>query len=212
MTVDTLVLRRGIMRLTNTGDSFSIAGVFPEIEAETSQFCRARRIPVRIEPTEGGAVITKVDVEQRGSGRYPTIAKLQPGEATLITVGPQEHQRVRVYVSQLGRKIGAVFRCTKSDNDILVKRVDGTEAEHQRARTSKYDLGRLATVRELRFDLPRADHHKLRLSVTSKARVTGWTIRCRSQDDGSMLVYRVDHVPQGQTGGNAAQDPQEARQ
>lgn len=192
MTFDSLTLRRRIVRLAHVGENFSITGDFARIESEAVSFCRAKKIPIRIEVTDDGATITRIEAQQRGSERYPGLTKLQPGDSILIEVDPKEHQRVRVYASHLGRKMGAVFRCTKSGEAILVTRIDGTDAEQSPARASKYDLDRLATQREIRFELPPADHHKLRLACSHKARITGWAIRCRLQDDGSMLVYRTD--------------------
>ena len=195
MKIDSLELRRRIVRLAVAGDALTFAGDFALIKAEAQQFCRAKRIPVRIEPSEDGAIITRLEADQLGSDRYPAFGKLQPGESELINVSPQEHQRVRVYASHFGRKTGVIFRCTKTDEGILVTRIDGTAAAQQPARASKYDLDRLATQREIRFDLERAQHHKLRIACSTKARTTGWSIRCRVQDDGSMLVYRVDDAP-----------------
>ena len=198
MTFDSLDLRRRIVRLAIPGDSFTFAGDFELVKAGALQFSRAKRIPVRIEPSDGGAVITRVDADQAGSVRYPAFGKLQPGESELISVSPQEHQRVRLFASYFGRKTGATFRCTKVDDGIMVTRIDGTAEAQQPARVSKYDLGRLATQREIRFDLERAEHHKLRIACSTKARTTGWAIRCRLQDDGSMLVYRVGDAPAAQ--------------
>lgn len=195
MTIDSLDLRRRIVRLSVPGDSVNFVGDFALIKSEAQQFCRAKHIPVRIEPSKDGAIITRVDADQVGSDRYPAFGKLQPGESELISVSPKEHQRVRVYASHFGRKTGAIFRCTKAGEGILVTRIDGTAAAQQPARASKYDLDRLATQREIRFDIERAEHHKLRIACSTKARTTGWSIRCRLQDDGSMLVYRVDDAP-----------------
>jgi len=60
------------------------------------------------------------------------------------------------------------------------------------ARTKRWDLDGLASNASLTFNIPPAEHHKLRLAASHKAKVMGWTIRCRLQDNGAMLVYRVE--------------------
>lgn len=56
----------------------------------------------------------------------------------------------------------------------------------------RWDLDGLAKGERLIFTVSPAEHHKLRLAASQKGKVTGWTIRCRIQDDGTMVVYRTD--------------------
>ena len=73
---------------------------------------------------------------------------------------------------------------------VKVKRVKDWDPQTSRVR--RWELDNLARGERLVFTIAPPDHHKLRLAASTKARVNGWTIRCRLQDDGTMLVYRTD--------------------
>lgn len=113
-----------------------------------------------------------------------------------------DHPNLRVAVSHAAAKNGWPLRCAiQPDGTMRVTRADKfVEPEQEapqdkpqpRARASKYGLDRLATEPSLRFEVARPDRSKLRMAVSSHAAKTGWSIRCRLQDDGTMLVYRTD--------------------
>lgn len=188
-------VRRGILQLAAPGASFTVDGDLAEIAKIAEPFAKSRKVAIEIQPRDGGgAVITRVEDTQKNRHTYPMIAQLEPGASVLLKVDPAYHHRVRLAASQLARKTGALFKCTRTGDDITVTRFDGVDTTQISTpkRVTKYDLDRLSIMRELRFELPRADHHKLRLAASMKAKQRGWTVRCRLQDDGSMLVYRTD--------------------
>lgn len=192
---DPLDLRRKLIRLAEPGDSVEFAGPFDLIDAEVRRFSRGRGIPFDIEQADGGARITRKQKKPKGMHAYPEIAELKPGESVLLDVPPISHQRVRVTASQTALKTGATFRCMREGDAIRVIRTDGIDSRAAAAlpaRPTKYDLDRLATGARLTFDVAPADQFKLRSACSFKAKQTGWAIRCRLQDDGTMLVYRTD--------------------
>lgn len=186
-------IRIAIGKLAKAGDSAAFTGPFPYIEQTAKPYARRLNIPVLIVETPTGATVTRIDAPPpKGLHSYPQIAALEPGASVLIEVDPLSHQRVRLAASNLGAKLGLVFRCTRTGNAIKVTRTDGPGEQLPATRASKYNLERLATERELRFSLPPEEQHRLRLAATYKARMMRWKIRCRLQDDGTMLVYRTD--------------------
>lgn len=190
---DPLELRRQLVRLTDPGHSAEATGPFDLISAEARRFSRGRGIPIDIEPIDGGARITRKAQKPKGMHAYPEIAALQPGASVLLDVPPISHQRVRVTASQTAMKTGAAFRCMREGDAIRVIRTDGLSASTSLpTRPTKYDLDRLATGERITFDVPPSEQHKVRSACSFKAKQTGWVIRCRLQDDGTMLVYRTD--------------------
>jgi hypothetical protein len=96
-------------------------------------------------------------------------------------------------------KFGWKISCqSQPDGSIVAFRPDAIDGTQTRTgpgmstRQTKYDLHRLASQRQIVFDIPRTGQSKLRLAVSNFAARQGWTIRCRIQDDGTMLVYRTD--------------------
>lgn len=194
MQFNEMEMRRGILRLSATGQSVTVPGDFEIVAAKAKSFGKAKGVPVHVTPGEAGAIVTRIERVGRGVAAYPQIGTLEPGDSVLIDAPPSQHQRVRVTVSQFGARVGRIFSCTKTGDAITVTRIDGAAAHAvaQPVRVSRWGLERLATEPELRITLTPADQNKLRLAATTKAKATGWTIRCRLQDDGTMLVYRTD--------------------
>lgn len=197
---DPLGLRRQLVRLADPGDTTEATGPFDLISAEVRRFSRGRGIPIDIEQTEGGARITRKAQKPKGMHAYPEIAALSPGESVLLDVPPINHQRVRVTASQTAMKTGAAFRCMREGDAIRVIRTDGLNASATLpTRQTKYDLDRLATGERITFSVPASEQHKVRSACSFKAKQTGWVIRCRLQDDGTLLVYRTDAPAPGPT-------------
>lgn len=196
MTFDRSEIRRKILTLADTGDSVQISGHPTRTEAEAKSFGRARGIRLRIQLTESGIIATRLAPAQRGAHAYPEIAELEPGSGVLINVPPLSHQRVRVNASQTAARLGRTFRCMREGDAIRVIRTDGVNPEQVAAipaRSNKYNLDRLATSPQIIFGgVPTNERTRLRSACSFKSAQTGWTIRCRLQDDGTMLVYRTD--------------------
>ena len=195
MSFDSLDLRRKLVKLEEPGSTTDVPGTFALISAAAKKYSRGRGIPLQVDPIEGGARITRLAEKQKGMHAYPEIAALTPGQSVLLDVPPISHQRVRVTASQTAMKNSATYRCTREGDAIRVTRTDGIEAIAAAAlptRPTKYDLDRLATGERLTFTVAPADQYKLRSACSFKSKQTGWTIRCRLQDDGTMLVYRTD--------------------
>lgn len=196
MTHSTIEIRKRILALTNVGDFTDLVGDLSHLEFVAKEFSKARRIPVLIERTELGIRVTKTLPTERSTAKhnYPQIGDLAPGESVLIDAPPEHHQRVRLAASQRGARTGMVFKCTRIGDAIRVTRMDGVDAQDSptTTRPTKWDLDRLSTQSSVSFSVAPPEQHKLRLAATYKAKQTGWTIRCRLQDDGTMLVYRTD--------------------
>ena len=118
-----------------------------------------------------------------------------------------EHQNLRVAAARAAAKNGWPLKCSiQPDGSMRVIRADKLTEDSAPAgpiaapkRQTKYGLDRLSTEPRLTFTLPRADHSKLRMAVSSFSAKTGWVIRCRLQDDGTLLVYRTDAPAPGPT-------------
>lgn len=186
MDMEKIEVRRKMLALTNQGDSFEVLGDYSLIEATARQFSKSRGIPVRVEASEAGAIIIKINAKPQ-SGAYPQIANLKPGESITIAEPAQNHQRIRVAASQFGKKVGVKFCCSSVGDAVLVTRL---AADTPKA--SRWPMDGLANGLRLTFQVTPAEQNKVRLAATYKSKMTGWTIRCRLQDDGSMLVYRTD--------------------
>lgn len=113
-----------------------------------------------------------------------------------------DQDKVRMAAFRASVKHGWTIRCqVQPDGAMLAFRpqaTDDTEATPQPSertpsdRGNLFDLERLADPdARLTFNLPPSQQMRLRNAVHRKAVSTGWRIRCRIQDDGSMLVYRV---------------------
>lgn len=193
MTFDRMTVRRHMLRLAQTGDAVHVPGPFDQIEKEAQSFARSRRMQITISQHQDGATIERLADKVRGQHAYTEIESLAPGQSVVLDVPALSHQRVRVAASQFSKKTGATYRCMADGDTIRVIRTDGTDKPIEvPTRATKYDLDRLATEPRITFNVPPTEHHKVRSACSFKSKQTGWTIRCRLQDDGTMLVYRND--------------------
>lgn len=152
--------------------------------------------------------VTEAEREQYGTPDIPgrktkyDLDRLAHIDELTFDLPRTEHQKLRMAVHRASIKNDWPLKCAiQPDGTLRVIRTDkvSAEAEAKRAaensaqpKASKYDLDRLATGARLTFDVAPADQYKLRSACSFKSKQTGWTIRCRLQDDGTMLVYRVD--------------------
>jgi len=180
-----------------------------EIEAEASRFCKARRVPCLFKQMAGGLEVTRIAAAEKLS-LYPDIDALEVGQSKLFELSSVFHQKIRQAVAYRSAAGKVRFSCTRDGEFIRVTRLPMTSAEavacgpiQSPAKATKYNLERLASSRELRFDVPRAEQSKLRLAVHRQIIKTGWTIRARLQDDGTMLVYRTDVPAAGDSAAGA---------
>lgn len=206
MSFDKMYVRRKILELTGAGSSTEMDGPHDLIEHEAKSFGRARGIRLLLERVGGSVRVTRLADRQKGMHAYPEIAGLAPGQSVLLDVPPASHQRVRVTASQTSMKTGATYRCLREGDAIRVVRTDGADVSADLpVRATKYSLDRLSTGERLVFHVEPRERTRLRSACSTKGLQTGWTIRCRLQDDGSMLVYRTDVPAQQQAGDSAAE-------
>lgn len=171
-----------------------------EAKACAEKFARAKKLPIdSITVEDGNLTFRRLTADEYDPKPYLRLDELQIGESRLFELPPALHQRVRMAASVRNRKGHVLLCCAREGDFIRVTRQPLTEAEiieHGFAKTperaSKYGLERLADVREIRLQIGRNEYDTLRNVAHRKANRTGWTIRCRIQDDGSMLVYRTD--------------------
>lgn len=200
MSTDVIKIRRAIVRLA-VGDStrIVIAGMSPaEVLAEVRTYSRQRRTPVDAKLTDDGVDVTRIEAAQR-LNIYPEIDALELGQSHHFELPIAMHARIRQAASNRGRTHGVAYMCQRQGQGITVTRIPATPEERASGveidvpqRKTKWGLERLETEPRLQFELSAEDQMRLRLSVSRKAAITGWRIRCRKQDDGTMLVYRVD--------------------
>lgn len=201
---DMLQTRRAIAGLA-IGESATLE--FPEVDPHdiarvAKAFGRDKGMPIITKISGSKLIIERVQMWLKDT-IYRDIDALEVGQSYLFEVPPEQYSNIRSAAAFRNRTGRVKLSCRVLGNGISVTRMPLTTSDAQACgavelprRATKYDLDRLATEKELRFEIERKDQHKLRLSVTHKARVTGWGIRCRLQDDGSMLVYRTD-LPEG---------------
>lgn len=195
-----MTIRRIVLQLQN-GQSKSVdvdekdaAGLKDYVE----RFARSRKVAAEA-VIEGSKLIIHHHGDLLSTARYGEMDGLKVGESHVFKIGIPEHAAVRRMASYRNRDgSGRLFKCSVVENGMRVTRMPTTAEERQSIavideprRASKWGLERLEDTGELRFDLPRADHQRLRLSAHQMAVKTGWKIRCRIQDDGSMLVVRL---------------------
>lgn len=209
MNFDRLDIRRRIVRLAHPGQTATVTGPFDQIEKEASSFGKSRKMQIRITQTDGGALIERLPDLPAARHAYPEIAALEPGQNVLLDVPPISHQRVRVTASQTALRLGTTYRCMREGDAIRVIRTDGMDPDANAAlpiRATKYNLDRLTTEPKIVFEVERQERARLRSACSAKSAQTGWTIRCRLQDDGTMLVYRTDAgAPKAATTSTAAE-------
>lgn len=206
---DELATRVAILALTEVGKSQTLVydgGLPDDAAAYAKQFAKRRRIYVTVVQTNNGITVTRIGAPEARKPVYPEIDALAVGGSHLFALPAAMHQRIRQAASFRNKAGDVRLSCTTEAGGIRVTRLP-MGAEEQAAcgpitapvRASRWGLERLATEPELRITLTPADQNKLRLAATAKSKATGWTIRCRLQDDGAMLVYRTDAgAPQAQ--------------
>lgn len=167
------------------------------------KFGRSRRIGVKAEASPDGSKVTlsRIDFELSTS-LYPEMDALKIGQSHVFHLPVHLHQRIRLAASNRSRQGKGTFTCSRVGDSLRVTRLPTTEEERAACgpitvatRVTKYDLERLTSQPQLTFNIPRADQAKLRLAAHRHMIKTGWQIRCRLQDDGTMLVYRVTEGP-----------------
>lgn len=206
----TNIIRRKIIQLSiGSQTTVAITGLAnADIQAEATRFCKIKKLPCTFTPTDAGLVIKRVAADPRAN-LYPQIDALEVGQSHVFDLPLAFHQRIRMAASARGSQGRGAFSCSREGDALRVTRLPATDAERAAcgplqvpARSTKYDLERLSSTRELRFTVPRADEAKLRLAAHRQGIKTGWPIRCRRQDDGSMLIYRTD-MPVAEAGSDS---------
>lgn len=188
-TID-IEIRRAVM-LATTGNPSTYPAPADEharIRNLAQDFARSKLIKLDVQ-SQGDALIMNAVGRLTSTAKYSEADDLDIGESITFEVPPREAQNVRSLMSYRGRRDGRLYQCTNVPGGVKVTRL---EAQAAAPKASKYGLERLETEKQLRIDVPRADHHKVRLAAHRKACQTGWVIRCRLQDDGTMVVYRTD--------------------
>lgn len=162
---------------------------------------------------EGDALrITRLPVTDDERQRHPSPAtpqrqtkygleRLAHADQIIFAATPAQEMSVRVAVSVAKKRHGWDLSCQRMPGGMMrVYRADKagrikTDEQNPQTRSqkpTKYGLERLSDVRQIRVEVNAADQQRLRIAASQKARAMGWTVRCRLQDDGSMLVYRTD--------------------
>lgn len=193
-------VRKAIVALQiGQSTSLTVAGFTPDQVAKVAhKTAVARSTPITTSIDNGSLVVTRVDNWPVKSG-YPEIDKLAVGESHLFALPPRMHQRIRQMASFRNKQANVRLSCLTEADGIRVVRLPLTEDEKTSCvpflaapKASKWPMEGLERGERLVFTVTPPEQHKLRLAATYKARTMGWTIRCRLQDDGSMLVYRTD--------------------
>ena len=197
---EALEIRKTILTLAVGQSSTSPTWGYPpaDVEAYAKKFAKARGVHITTQQTPAGVVITRFSEPQRTS-TYPELDALAVGDSHLFELPRELHQRIR-QVATIRNRSGAVrLACSAEPAGIRVTRLPLTDDEKAAcapiqapARPTKYDLGRLSAESRLTFAIPATEQHRLRLACSQKAKAMGWVIRCRLQDDGTMVVYRTD--------------------
>lgn len=201
---DQLDLRRRLAKLPmGHSSTFLYANTDPKDVAKAAKsYGRIKSKPVRCTVTAGGVLIERVATWDNNS-MYACIDALVVGQHHDFDVLPEKHAGIRLAASHRNRAGIVRLSCTRMPANVMrVTRLPLTtdeKIEHAiplgDLRQTKYGLERLATLREIQLTVAPPDHHKLRLAASHKAKVMGWSLRCRLQDDGTMLVYRTDMEP-----------------
>lgn len=211
MKIDEIEIRRQILK-TTIGSAVIIQtprGTESAAEACALAFGRAKKIPMIVSIGVGEIVVRRTLTDEKPS-IYPEIDALEVGESHLFPFPPPMHQRVRNAASSRNQDGKVRYACTREGDQIRVTRLPITDAEMQKCGPieisgstkdgGRYRLGRLHQPgARLSFDIPRSEHMSLRNLVSRYAIRHNLKVRCRVQDDGSMLVYRIDdQAPQAQ--------------
>lgn len=208
-----LEIRKTIINLPFGESASLVLGDLPLEHAKdvALRFSRARKLPILILPSDPGVLaLRRVTQTEANPGKYPEMSALKIGESHLYEVPPPMFQRIRIAASNHNKTGLVLFSCRSEAQGLRVTRHPLTAEEiaayglieptkkpapaqvaqvPKVRKPTKYALERLATESTLRFDIPRTAHGDLRTRVTQYAMKHGLTLRCRVQDDGSMLVY-----------------------
>jgi hypothetical protein len=198
---DQLDLRQRLAKLpVGHSSTFFYSSTDPkDVMKAAKSYGRIKSKPVRCTVTAGGVVIERT-AEWDNNSMYACLDALAVGEHHDFAAPPEKRTGIRLAATHRNRAGVVRLTCTIRPDDVMrVTRVPLTTIEkaehvvqHGEVRTTKYGLERLAMLREIQLTVAPADHHKVRLAATHKAKVMSWSLRCRLQDDGTMLVYRTD--------------------
>lgn len=162
-----------------------------------------KRFPILIfdapDDRPGELCFKRVTEEEAKLSTYPEMDVLGIGESHLFKLPTPMHQRIRMAASIRNRRGQILLSCTLEAEGLRVTRHPLTEAEiaahgfvQTPKRASKYGLEQLEHQSELRFTgMQFVETQRLRLAVSTKARLMGWKLRCRLQNDGTMVVTRL---------------------
>jgi hypothetical protein len=173
-----------------------------QARAIAKSFGGRRRYPVIIfdapDDRPGELCFKRVTEDEAKSFAYPELDLLQIGQSHLFAAPKPMHQRIRMAASVRNRRGDVLLSCTLETGGLRVTRHPLTEAEiaahgfiETPKRPSKYGLEQLEHLTELRFtSMQFVETQRLRLAVSTKAKIMGWKLRCRLQNDGTMVVTR----------------------
>lgn len=196
---------RRLMVQMQIGQSETVAvdGVEPgELRTRVLRVARLKAKPIKVTDTEDGVLVERVSAWPELT-IYESIDRLQVGESYLFRLPAAAHQRIRVAASARSRTHQVALTCTREGDYLRVTRLPISETEAAAcgpiaipARASKWPMDGLARGERLTFTVAPAEHHKVRLAASRAGKLNDWVVRCRLQDDGTMLVYRTDYQPQ----------------
>lgn len=157
---------------------------------------RITRLPVTDEERQRHPVASTPQRQTKyGLERLAHVAEIT------VAVLPREELYVRHMASLTKKRTGWPISCQLMPGGMMriyrtdkAERINPASQEPRKlpAKPTKYGLDRLATQRQIRIEATPAERANLRVAASQKAKIMGWTLRCRLQDDGSMLVYRTD--------------------
>ena len=195
--------RRAVRKLTVSTSSVLLS---PDdkhtlLKGQIEDYARSQRIAVKVSSEPGKLILTKTG-DLLSSVKYSEIDILEIGQSHVFDRPVSEHPSIRSSVTYRTKKTGRLYRCTAIDGALRVTRIPATESENaaypssftNESRPTKYGMGRLADVAELRFDVPRIEHDKVRLAAVRASVRYGWKISCRAMGDGSIVAFRPDKV------------------
>lgn len=196
---------RKLVATTAMGEvgSIRLTGIdYEKAKLTAIKFSRLKKYPILVLGSKPDQLsIRRVTAEAAKTVMYPEMDTLEIGSSHLFELARPLHQRVRMAASARNRRGAVLLSCAQDGPFIRVTRHPLTTDEMKThgpvqevvTRSSKYRLERLETEREIRF---RPENHaevlRIRASVSTKGKLTGWKLACRSQFDGSMTVTRLD--------------------
>lgn len=196
---DTLLrVRRAIMRLVERGNGhvvrFLLNSARPEpAHEEAVAFARKKRIGIRVTTDADSLVITRDDAYI--GGKYGPVDDLAVDQSYVFEVAPRQHQGIRVNVSARTRQTGKRYTCRVVPGGIEVTRIaeDAPRLCGRKPGAVKYDLDPLLEHGRVSFSAT-AKIVAVRLAAAATARAHGWDLYTRWNDDGTITVFRLDHL------------------